>query len=205
MASQELDPRLESEVLKRSGRRCCLCFVFNDLQVKKGKIIHLDGNPQNNTFQNLAFLCWQHSAQYNAQIEQKSLTIQQVTNLRDRLYETRDELRPIRFMLVVFAVGMLLGLCSMIILPLIPASPVLSSIRSVGDGLFPVLLLGTGFILVKAALLDPDSSFEKYRFFGANRAGGWMTTSEMRNQVLVWGAIFFLLGIVSLKFTFRIG
>jgi hypothetical protein len=104
-------------------------------------------------------------------------------------------------MLVVFVVGILFGLCDITILPLIPAS-LLSSVRSIRDGLFLVMLLGTGLILINAAFFAPDSTFEKLRFIGGMRwlIGGWTTSSERRSNVLVWGVILFLLGIILLKF-----
>jgi len=83
---------IETEVLVRSRRRCCLCFSLNqDLTEKKGQIAHLDGDSSNNEPGNLAYLCFDHHDQYDSRTSQsKGLTIEEVKRYREQLYETLE-------------------------------------------------------------------------------------------------------------------
>jgi len=78
----------QAEVLVRSRRRCCVCFGLNrDEGVKKGQIAHLDGNPNNSSPDNLAFLCFDHHDTYDGRTSQsKNLTAAEVKKYRDELY-----------------------------------------------------------------------------------------------------------------------
>jgi len=54
---------VETKVLLKSKRRCCLCFgLNNDDAEKQGQIAHIDGNRSNSKEDNLAFLCMRHHA-----------------------------------------------------------------------------------------------------------------------------------------------
>jgi hypothetical protein len=68
-------------------RRCCVCFGLNaDRREKKGQVAHLDGDPSNNSLDNLAFLCLEHHDQYDSRTSQsKGLTIDEVKKYRDEL------------------------------------------------------------------------------------------------------------------------
>ena len=68
---------IQTEVLTKSRRRCCICFGLNrDEEIKKGQIAHRDGNPNNNNIDNLAFLCFDHHDDYDSKTSQsKSLTV----------------------------------------------------------------------------------------------------------------------------------
>lgn len=82
-------PSVESEVLVRSRRRCCVCFgLHEDLGLKKGQLVHLDQDPGNNAADNLAFMCWNHHDEYDSRTSQsKGLTEQEVRTYRQNLYE----------------------------------------------------------------------------------------------------------------------
>lgn len=78
-----------------SARRCCVCFgVQMDMSVKKGQIAHLDGDPSNSDFDNLAYLCMPHHDDYDSKTSQsKGLTIHEVKNYRTLLYEAIRQMR----------------------------------------------------------------------------------------------------------------
>jgi len=80
---------VETAVLLKSKRRCCVCFFLNgDNAVKKGQIAHLDGNPSNCVEENLAFLCFNHHDEYDSQSSQsKRLTEEEVKHFRDELHK----------------------------------------------------------------------------------------------------------------------
>lgn len=77
----------ETEVLQRSGRRCCLCVALKrDASMKRGQIAHLDHDPSNNEVSNLVFLCLDHHEQYDSQTsESKGLSQAEVKSYRDKL------------------------------------------------------------------------------------------------------------------------
>ena len=76
-------------VLRRSRRRCCICFgLHRDDAVKKGQIAHLDQDPNNNAIDNLAWLCLEHHAEYDSKTSQsKSLQLVEVKGYRSELYD----------------------------------------------------------------------------------------------------------------------
>jgi len=80
--------KTEVEVLTKSRRRCCLCFALErDLDIKQGQIDHIDGNTQNNVFDNLAFLCLNHHDQKGTRTSQsKGLKQDEVKQYRNELY-----------------------------------------------------------------------------------------------------------------------
>ena len=45
---------IQSDVLTKSRRRCCICYgLLCDLSVKKGQIAHFDKDNSNSKFENL--------------------------------------------------------------------------------------------------------------------------------------------------------
>jgi len=86
---------IETNVLTMSARRCCICFgVQMDMSVKKGQIAHLDHDPSNNDFDNLAYLCSPHHDDYDSKTSQsKGLTIHEVKAYRTLLYEAVKQMR----------------------------------------------------------------------------------------------------------------
>ncbi|MBI2485383.1 MAG: hypothetical protein HYW01_00170 [Deltaproteobacteria bacterium] len=79
----------EIHVLLMSRRRCCICFgLHGDTDIKRGQIAHLDGNPENNSVENLAFMCLVHHDEYDGNTRQsKGLTIREIKHYRVELYE----------------------------------------------------------------------------------------------------------------------
>lgn len=86
----------ETEVLIVSARRCCICFgLSGDFNEKPGQIAHLDKDPSNSSFDNLAWLCLTHHDKYDSTTSQsKGLTIGEIKRYRALLYKrVGDELR----------------------------------------------------------------------------------------------------------------
>jgi len=58
---------VETDLLVRCRRRCCLCFgLKGDLTEKLGQVAHVDGDPSNSVEDNLVFLCFDHHSQYDS-------------------------------------------------------------------------------------------------------------------------------------------
>lgn len=76
-----------TDVLVSSRRRCCICFGLDrDARLKNGQVAHLDGDRDNNSGGNLAFLCLDHHDEYDSRTSQrKGLTIDEVKRYRDEL------------------------------------------------------------------------------------------------------------------------
>lgn len=96
---KKVPQNIQDEVITLSGRRCCLCFgIDSDFSRKKGQIAHLDHNSENNTIDNLAWLCLDHHDEYDSRTSQsKGLTIGEVKRYRDGLYEAVDRNRQSAF------------------------------------------------------------------------------------------------------------
>jgi hypothetical protein len=79
---------VQTDVLTKCRRRCCICFGLNhDLTEKCGQIAHLDQNPSNHDPDNLAFLCLPHHDRYDGRTSQsKGLTITEVKIYRSSLW-----------------------------------------------------------------------------------------------------------------------
>ena len=77
MPRQKVPQSTQTEVIMASRRRCCICFGLEiDVVRKRGQIAHLDGDPSNNDFENLAFLCLEHHDEYDGRTSQsKGLTL----------------------------------------------------------------------------------------------------------------------------------
>lgn len=64
---KKIPVEVQKQVLLKSRRRCCLCFWLDGVdEVVKGQIAHLDQDASNNTFENLAFLCFEHHDEYDS-------------------------------------------------------------------------------------------------------------------------------------------
>ena len=90
---KKIPKNIETEVLTKSRRRCCICFgINNDLDEKIGQIGHLDENRENNKFENLAWLCLVHHSLYDSTTSQhKNYTIQEVKEYRAKLYAELEQ------------------------------------------------------------------------------------------------------------------
>lgn len=79
---------VETAILTRSARRCCLCFGLNgDAEEKRGQIAHVDRNPKNAAFVNGAYLCIPHHDEYDSRKRQsKNYSAEELIAYRERLY-----------------------------------------------------------------------------------------------------------------------
>lgn len=82
----------EFRVLESSARRCCLCFGVNhDYTEKNGQFAHLDHDPSNSTYENLAWMCLTHHDEYDSKRSQtKNYSEHETKKYRQALY---DEVR----------------------------------------------------------------------------------------------------------------
>lgn len=89
MARKKIPDKTQQEVVTACRRKCCLCvFLDHDIATKKIQIAHLDRNSQNNDPDNLAALCLEHHADYDAKFQQaKQYTAEEVRSYRNRLVE----------------------------------------------------------------------------------------------------------------------
>ncbi len=87
MSRKRVIPKTQADVLLKSRRRCCICFGLNrDTSIKQGQIAHLDQDPNNNSENNLAFLCFDHHDQYDSTTcQSKNLTMLEVIQFREEL------------------------------------------------------------------------------------------------------------------------
>lgn len=79
----------EADVLIASRRRCALCYgLFGDLDQKRGQIAHVNRDPSNSDFENLAYLCLPHHDEYDAKTSQsKRFTPAELIAYRQGLYD----------------------------------------------------------------------------------------------------------------------
>ena len=89
MSRKKISALIESQVLASSRRRCAICFgVSSNTEEQRGQIAHLDKNPNNNDFDNLVFLCFDHHDQYDSTTSQsKNYKDNEIRIYRDELYE----------------------------------------------------------------------------------------------------------------------
>lgn len=82
-----IPPDVVADVLTASRRRCCVCFALRaDQGEKRGQIAHLDHDPANNVFHNLAFLCLEHHDEYDSRTSQsKGMTVDELKRYRTDL------------------------------------------------------------------------------------------------------------------------
>lgn len=80
---------IQTEVLLRTKRRCCLCFGLDlDDREKQGQIAHLDKDRNNNSPSNLAFLCLAHHDRYDSSTSQsKGLSRKEVLAYQAKLID----------------------------------------------------------------------------------------------------------------------
>ena len=92
MARKTIHEEIQSNVLFKSRRRCCLCFwLKGEDEVKKGQLAHLDGNNENPNEDNLVFLCLEHHDEYDSTPRlSKGLRQREVKKWRDELYKEME-------------------------------------------------------------------------------------------------------------------
>lgn len=87
MPRKPISEQIQTSVLTKSRRRCCICYgLHRSTDLKQGQIAHLDKNSSNNSEENLAFLCFDHHDQYDSSTRQsKNFTIKEVKQYRSEL------------------------------------------------------------------------------------------------------------------------
>ena len=101
MARKKVPDTAQAAVLLRARRRCCICFGLNrDTTIKQGQIAHLDRNRENDTEDNLAFLCLPCHDRYDSSSSQsKNFTVAEVKNFRRELEKSIEVAfsQPVQF------------------------------------------------------------------------------------------------------------
>ena len=89
MSRKPIPEGTQTSILLKSRRRCCLCFwLKGEDEVKKGQFAHLDGNHENPSERNLAFLCFEHHDEYDSTTRlSKGLREPEIKKWRDELYK----------------------------------------------------------------------------------------------------------------------
>lgn len=88
MARAKTPKSTETELLLASRRRCALCFGLNgDHAPKSGQIAHIDRDPANPAFDNLAWLCLNHHDEYDTRRSQsKGFTPDELRRYRNETH-----------------------------------------------------------------------------------------------------------------------
>lgn len=95
MATRPSLPKdIETQVLVKSRRRCCLCaFIDRDLHEKRVQIAHIDRDRNNHRPDNLVALCIDHHDIYDSRTSQsKGVTVGEVKHFRNELYKINEKL-----------------------------------------------------------------------------------------------------------------
>jgi hypothetical protein len=96
-------------VLSLSRRRCALCYGLNrDTKIKSGQIAHIDRNNENNSQENLCFLCFEHHDEYDSKTSQrKNFSQEELKKYRSELYDAINQAfsLPVHFGEVSWAPG----------------------------------------------------------------------------------------------------
>src|SRR5256885_2346529 len=89
---RKLPSSLETTVLTRSARRCCLCFgLHNDAKIKEGQIAHLDDDSSITNLKTSPGLCLFHHAQLHMRGGMtKGVKPDEVKQYRERLCRAVD-------------------------------------------------------------------------------------------------------------------
>ncbi|WP_373078049.1 hypothetical protein [Fusobacterium varium] len=87
MPRKSIPTQTKINILTKSKRRCAYCFgLHGDLKVKHGQIAHIDRNNENNSENNLAFLCLEHHNVYDSTFKQTiNLFPQELINYKTQL------------------------------------------------------------------------------------------------------------------------
>lgn len=92
MSRKSIPDSVQTNILLKSRRRCCICFWLEGHdEVKKGQIAHLDQNHENPEEENLVFLCLEHHDEYDGRTSvSKGLKESEVRRWRDELYREME-------------------------------------------------------------------------------------------------------------------
>lgn len=93
MSRTQIPPLIQADVLRRSRRRCALCFAYNfNTETKQGQIAHIDRDTANNDPDNLIFLCLEHHDAYDTRTNQsKGINAEELTLARKDLDDFIDK------------------------------------------------------------------------------------------------------------------
>lgn len=93
MSRTKIPSEVETQVLKSTRRRCPLCYYVDYFEgVVEGQIAHLNHDPNDNGFENLAFLCLKHHSLFDSTNSQhKNFTINEVKYYRNLLIQRFEE------------------------------------------------------------------------------------------------------------------
>jgi hypothetical protein len=88
MVRAAIKPEIETAILVKSRRRCCICFGLNHVSdIAIGQIAHLDRDSSNSSEDNLAFMCLEHHDWYDSSTSQsKGPKVAEAKVYRDELY-----------------------------------------------------------------------------------------------------------------------
>lgn len=89
MGRKSIPPSVQAEILHSNRRRCPICFSYEfDTEIKKGQIAHIDQDSNNNSFENLIFLCLKHHDEYDSKPSQsKGITKEELLKCDKELKE----------------------------------------------------------------------------------------------------------------------
>jgi hypothetical protein len=92
MSRKAISDAVQTNILLKSRRRCCICFWLQGLdEIKKGQIAHLDQDHENADEDNLAFMCLEHHDDYDSKTSvSKGLRENEVRRWRDELYREME-------------------------------------------------------------------------------------------------------------------
>lgn len=99
MSRKAVSDSVQTNLLLKSRRRCCICFWLQGIDdIKRGQIAHLDQDHENADESNLVFLCLEHHDEYDGKTSvSKGLRENEVRRWRDELYrEMEYRFRTIR-------------------------------------------------------------------------------------------------------------
>lgn len=92
MGRKVISDCIQTSILLKSRRRCCICFWLQGHDdIRKGQIAHLDQNNENADEDNLVWLCLEHHDEYDGSTSvSKGLRESEVRRWRDELYREME-------------------------------------------------------------------------------------------------------------------
>jgi len=92
-ARKHIPPAVQARVVTECIRRCCLCVYLDKVgEAKAGQIAHVDRDPSNAEFENLAWLCLEHHDRYDSKSSQsKNFLPAELRIYRDRLRKSVEK------------------------------------------------------------------------------------------------------------------
>lgn len=93
MSRKKIPPEIENRVLVSSKRRCPICYFIDEFRGEvQGQIAHLNKNRDDNSLNNLAFMCLRHHSIFDSKNSQhKNYTAKEIAHYRDLLTHRFEE------------------------------------------------------------------------------------------------------------------